>query len=106
MIIDCPFLEVGVSADDLRCTAGVNFLSVRAGRALCQVCTLEDLGDTGACPNLNVYTFYSHAERGAHITAQLACLADDLPLDSRCPKCPSRRSPPSEPEARKAPTDL
>lgn len=95
MIADCPFLEIGVSADDLRCTAGVNFLSVGAGRALCQVCELKGLGDAVVCPDLEVYTFYSHAEDGPHVTAQLACLADDLPIDSRCLECPSRRPTPS-----------
>ncbi|MBE0409849.1 MAG: hypothetical protein IBX69_08965, partial [Anaerolineales bacterium] len=90
MIEHCPFLTIGMSADDLRCTAGVNFVSVGAGRALCQVCELEDLGDTLVCPHLDVYTYYAHAQDGAHVTAQLACLVDDLPIDSRCPECPSR----------------
>ena len=91
MVENCPFLTFGVSAEDLRCSAGVNFVSVKPDRALCLVCKLDDLGDSFLCPNIDIYTFYEHSENGWVVRARIDCLADNIPVEMRCLQCPLHR---------------
>jgi hypothetical protein len=87
----CQFLARGPSGD-LRCTAGVNFVSVGSDRARCRVCELQDLADAPLCPNAEVYTFFQRNAAGAlGVVARVYCaLPADAPPEGRCQTCPER----------------
>ncbi|MBE0409860.1 MAG: hypothetical protein IBX69_09025 [Anaerolineales bacterium] len=85
----CPFLETKLSNDDKHCTAGINFSSGGAERALCRVCPLADLGDFPLCPNIEIYAFLRNSTVGSIVEVEFACLEDALLREARCQGCPN-----------------
>ena len=74
----CRFLELDTSIHQLRCVAGINFVSVGQNRELCRVCPLAELGDIPLCPNADVYIYLRRgAAETAEVEVKFACLVKE-----------------------------
>lgn len=87
----CRFLRSDPAAHQSQCVAGINFVSVGQGRALCRACPLAELGDLPLCPNADVYIYLrrGHSE-AAEIEVRFGCGVSDAAQDPiRCAGCPA-----------------
>ncbi|PKO24020.1 MAG: hypothetical protein CVU38_00990 [Chloroflexi bacterium HGW-Chloroflexi-1] len=90
----CQFLKPEQPGLGLHCTAGTNFVSVGADRALCLVCPLANLGDVPLCKYADVCTALRKDKTGAPlIEVSVYCALGDSVSDdeARCAQCPARR---------------